>query len=161
MNDTVPEGLAHLHVLVEGLSEAAVHVADHPDTRLVHQPDHLPVVFRGPETPPVEVEIERRKLRPGDVGPGKFHQGLGHGRHFGGGPEARMGGKLGSLLFRLTPGNQAAGCNEQPQNRQPANHSRNSFGKKRVGHCDRAGDHRQESIPIRLSAKSAISQNDK
>src|SRR5262249_10069069 len=41
MDDAVAVGLADLHILVEGLAEAAVHVADHAEAGLVHELDEL------------------------------------------------------------------------------------------------------------------------
>jgi len=77
LNDAILERVADFDVLVERRSEPAVHVADQPDSGLVHQVDHFPVVGRGSELSAVQVEIDRRKLRPGDVGRGKFIRALG------------------------------------------------------------------------------------
>ena len=137
MNDAVAEGFADLHVPVERGAESAVHVANHAQTGLVHQFDHLPVVFGGLERPAVKVEVDRRELGPRDRGPGELHQRLRHGRHFGRGVEVgtrRNAGSLGARLPRLARGSQAAGRKEEGENGQPAGHGGDSFGKG-YGHC--------------------------
>ncbi len=64
LNDPIAEGLADLHVAIELRAEAAVHVADHADTGLVHDLDHLLIVISGLERAAMEVEVDRRDTWP-------------------------------------------------------------------------------------------------
>src|SRR5262249_8294419 len=62
MNNAIPEGLAYFHVLIEGFSESAVHIANHADAGIVHQLDQFFIVFGGLESRAMEMEIENRIL---------------------------------------------------------------------------------------------------